>query len=242
MPPGPDVRELQRNLVALGLDPGHVITIGGDFTWATTAAIQRWQHRLGLAQTGTIPLGQVAFLPHPVRIARVTAAAGTPVAPGAPVLGVTSTVPIVSVLIPVGQATVRPGNPVLVTLPQGTTVPGHVSAVSRVAIAASPGSQGTGPGQAATPVAIRLQPDPAVSGLDQAPVQVTITEQEHRGVLAVPVTALLGRPSGGYAVRLAGRSRRIVPVTTGLFDDATGLVEVSGPGLAPGLAVEVAAG
>jgi hypothetical protein len=31
-------------------------------------------------------------------------------------------------------------------------------------------------------------------------------------------------------------------VTTGLFDDATGLVEVSGPGLTAGLPVEVAAG
>jgi hypothetical protein len=73
-------------------------------------------------------------------------------------------------------------------------------------------------------------------------VQVTITEKQHRGVLAVPVTALLARPSGGYAVQLASASRRLVAVTTGLFDDATGLVEVGGPGLAAGLRVEVAAG
>jgi hypothetical protein len=31
-------------------------------------------------------------------------------------------------------------------------------------------------------------------------------------------------------------------VTAGVFDDATGLVEVSGPGLAAGLPVEVAQG
>ena len=38
------------------------------------------------------------------------------------------------------------------------------------------------------------------------------------------------------------RTGRLIPVITGLFDDATGLVEVRGPGLAAGLRVEVAQG
>ena len=35
--PGPDVRELQRNLIALGFDPAHQITPDGTFDWATLA-------------------------------------------------------------------------------------------------------------------------------------------------------------------------------------------------------------
>ena len=71
---------------------------------------------------------------------------------------------------------------------------------------------------------------------------MAITQQRDRNVLAVPVTALLARPGDGYAVRVSRSGHRLIPVTTGLFDDASGLVEVSGPGLAAGLTVEVAQG
>jgi hypothetical protein len=68
---------------------------------------------------------------------------------------------------------------------------------------------------------------------------VEITTAEHVNVLTVPVTALLARPGGGYQVRLA--SGGYLPVQPGLFDDATGTVEVSGPGLSDGLRVQVPA-
>jgi len=57
----------------------------------------------------------------------------------------------------------------------------------------------------------------------------------------VPVDALIALASGGYAVEAAGHggSRRVVPVSLGLFDDADGLVQVSGTGLAPGQSVVV---
>jgi hypothetical protein len=64
-------------------------------------------------------------------------------------------------------------------------------------------------------------------------------------VLAVPVTALLVLPGGGYAVRAvtgSGSAHRLIPVSLGLFDDTTGLVEVTGPRLTAGMTVEVAAG
>ena len=79
-------------------------------------------------------------------------------------------------------------------------------------------------------------------GLDQAPVQVSIIQQRDRGVLAVPVTALLAEPGGGYAVRVSGPGHQLIRVTTGVFDGSTGLVEVAGRGLTDGLSVEVAAG
>lgn len=243
MTSGPDIRELETNLVSLGFDPHRQMTVDDHFTWATAAAIERWQRARGMTPTGTIPLGPVAFLPRALRVAGVPALRGQPVSAGAVVLQGTSTAASVSVALPADQAAVRPGDHVLVTLPDGTTtVGGEVTAVGRVATAPVPATGGGSPGPATIAVAIRLSSDRAASGLDQAPVQVTITEVEHRGVLAVPVTALLARPGGGYAVQLASGARSLVAVTVGLFDDATGLVEVSGSGLAAGMAVEVAVG
>ena len=60
-------------------------------------------------------------------------------------------------------------------------------------------------------------------------------------MLVVPVDALLALASGGYAVEEigAGGAHHLVAVTTGLFDDADGLVQVSGSGLAAGQRVVV---
>ena len=248
MSPGADVRELDANLIALGFDPGRQITAGDQFGWATAAAVERWQLARGMPETGSIPLGEVTFLPGPLLVSAETAATGGSAGAGAPVLSGTSTRPSVLTSLTPGGPAIRAGDPVLVTLPDGTTtVPGAVTSVGRVATVAAPGapggsSQGTGgaPGpQIPVTISLRRGIGP---GLDQAPVQVTITEAEDRGVLAVPVTALLALPGGGYAVRTAGSRPRLYPVSTRLFDDATGLVEVTGPGLTAGLRIEVAQG
>jgi multidrug efflux pump subunit AcrA (membrane-fusion protein) len=61
-------------------------------------------------------------------------------------------------------------------------------------------------------------------------------------VLAVPVAALLAQSPGGYAVEVAGpgRARRLVPVTVGIFNDNSGLVQVTGA-LTPGQRIVVPA-
>lgn len=259
MTAGPDVRELQRNLAALGFAPGPA---DGQFGWSTEAAIARWQRALGQSVTGTVPLGAVAFLPGPLRVTATAVSPGAQADTGATLLSGTSDIPAVSVWVTAGGAPVRAGDPVLVTMPDGTTtVRGTVTTVGRVAVAgggqngAGPGGgvaagQGSGgPGQgsgaaasgpAAIPVTIGIGRIPVPAWLDQSPVQVAITQQRDRNVLAVPVTALLALPGGGYAVRASGQGRQLIPVTTGLYDDAAGLVEVTGRGLLPGLAVEVA--
>jgi hypothetical protein len=59
-------------------------------------------------------------------------------------------------------------------------------------------------------------------------VQITTAGVKH--ALIVPVTALVGQAGGGYAVETVDGQggHRLVPVTLGLFDDANGLVQVSG--------------
>ena len=90
-----------------------------------------------------------------------------------------------------------------------------------------------------------IQPtDPTATGrLDQAPVLVAITTTTVENALAVPVYALLALADGGYAVEVADAdgTRHLVPVTPGLFDDATGLVQVTGSGVSEGLHVVVPA-
>ena len=57
----------------------------------------------------------------------------------------------------------------------------------------------------------------------------------------VPVDALLALAGGGYALEEIGPGgvHHLVSVSTGLFDDADGLVQVTGSGLAAGQRVVV---
>jgi peptidoglycan hydrolase-like protein with peptidoglycan-binding domain len=255
MTDGQDVRQLEANLVALGFDPDRAITVDRHYSWATVAAVKRWQQASGRARTGAVPLGQVVFLPGPIRVATVTATVGAPLPAGTAILSVTSTRPLVTVALdPAMQQQVRRGDRVEVTLPDGKTTRGTVASVGRVATQSSTGSGQEGgqdpsqsgnsnsSGQATVQVTVRLANPRAAGGLDQAPVQVAITTQAHRGVLAVPIGALLAQAGGGYAVEVVeGGARRRVPVGTGLFDETAGLVEVNGAGLAEGATVQVPA-
>jgi hypothetical protein len=74
---GPDVKELERNLVDLGFDPNHDITVDDTFDVATTAAVERWQASVGETQTGVVTLGQIVFLPGPQRITQVNTVLGS---------------------------------------------------------------------------------------------------------------------------------------------------------------------
>jgi predicted ribosome-associated RNA-binding protein Tma20 len=73
-------------------------------------------------------------------------------------------------------------------------------------------------------------------GLDQAPVDVAFERERAKDALTVPVTALLAREGGGYAVEVDGG--RIVKVVPGVFAD--GRVAVEGD-LRPGQRVVVPA-
>jgi Putative peptidoglycan binding domain len=234
---GPDVRQLNADLVALGyassdeLDPH-----SGYFSWATVTALEKLQKAVGQTQTGQLGLGQAVFLaPRTIRITKVTGVYGGPAQPGAPVIEATSTTRYVTVALDATlQSLVKAGDQVIVTLPDHRTTPGRISSVGSVAVATPSGST--------VEVDVSLSDPGATGQLDQAPVTVSIVSQSVANVLAVPVNALLARP-GGYAVEVAGagNARRLVGVTPGLFDDDAGLVQVTGPGLAAGQHVVIPA-
>ncbi|HEV3284637.1 MAG TPA: peptidoglycan-binding protein [Solirubrobacteraceae bacterium] len=73
---GPDVNELNQNLIDLGYDPYGAITELAHFGEATAAAVRRWQHAMGLSQTAEVELGRVAFAPAAQRITKVHVALG----------------------------------------------------------------------------------------------------------------------------------------------------------------------
>lgn len=238
MSSGPDVAELNANLRALG----YGAPTGRLFTSATAAAVSRLQRARGLPQTGTLLLGAVVFEPGPLRVTTVTPVAGQPVEPG-PLLTATSTRHSVLVQLDTAQQSqVKVGDRVMVTLPGNSTTPGVVASVGRVATFA-PSAQGGGASGPTIEVTVRLLHAAAAGTLDQAPVDVSITGASVRNVLAVPVNALLALAGGGYAIEEVGADggHRLIGVRPGLFDDAQGLVEVSGSGLVAGQRVVVPA-
>jgi hypothetical protein len=237
---GADVLELEQNLVALGLDPFHNLTVDRHFSDATATAIRRWQATRGrpVAQrTGRIALGQVVFLPGAVRVGEVVVEVGGSAGPGAPVMTMTATARVVRVALTADrQTSVHPGDPVRVTVP-GLAQP-IAGTVREIGTVATPPSQGQGP--ATVPMVVTVTLPPGAPTLDQAPVQVAITGAQRKNVLLVPVTALLAGVSGGYQVAVVnGAERRLVTVRPGLFDEGAGLVEVTGDGLTDGTQVEV---
>ena len=238
---GADVEQLERNLRALGYDPGGDLAVDQEWDWATTAAVKRWQEALGLEETGRVELGRVVFLPGPVRVGALTASVGSPAGPGGAPFEPTSTSKVVTVELEASrQQDVRRGQAVTVKLPDGKTTPGVVASVSRVAESQDTGQEGAA-GEEEEPtveVTITLRKPADTRNLDQAPVEVEVVSEERKGVLAVPVNALLALLEGGYAVEVdSGGSRRLVPVELGLFED--GYVEVRSSELREGTRVVV---
>ena len=253
---GPDVAELNSDLVALGygtraqLHPGSAF-----FGSATIAAVENLQAALGAPRTGTLTVGQAVVEPVAVRVTSVSVQPGGSAMPGETVLQGTSTTRQVQVALDASQQTsMAVGNKVSITMPNNKTTPGVVSSVATVASCPpSSGAGGSGstsaragtdtcaPGSTPT-ITVEVTPsDPRATGTwDQAPVQVGITTDSVPGALVVPVTALLAQAGGGYSVEVAGATgvaNHLVPVSLGLFDDADGLVQVTGSGLTADQAV-----
>jgi hypothetical protein len=225
---GPDVAELNANLVHLGyatraqLDPS-----SNSFSSETASALEKLQSKLGEDPTGSLHLGQVVFLLEPVRISKVTGELGGSAQSGSGVLSATSdTLEVQLALDPSQQGEVKTGDPAQITLPGNESVTGRVDRLGRVAQV--PAGQNTPAGAATIPAYLSLDHPERARGLDKAPVQVEITTRGVESALSVPVTAIIGKSGGGFAVEVvrADGRRELVAVKLGLFDTGGGRVQV----------------
>jgi peptidoglycan hydrolase-like protein with peptidoglycan-binding domain len=228
---GPDVKQLEGNLKALGYGG---TTVDERYTAATVYAVTKWQKDLGLPQTGRVEQGRVVFAPGAIRVDSVTAGVNESTGGGQEVLKYTGTSRQVTVQLDVSkQRLAHKGDVVQVQLPDGQRVAGRVDRVYLMIV------PGTSPDDEATTkieAIVSLGNPGAVAGIEAAVVTVVFTAGERRDVLTVPVSALVALAEGGYGVEVVeGSTSRIVKVETGLF--AGGRVEVSGTGLREGMTV-----
>jgi peptidoglycan hydrolase-like protein with peptidoglycan-binding domain len=154
---GADVRQLNANLVALGYATGSGLDPSSRYFGAATKyALELLQHALGVNETGELALGQAVFEPGALRITHVLATLGTSAPPGGVIAQATSIARQVTVNLDAAQqASVKTGDRVTITLPNGRAERGLVTGVGKVA--SSGGSSTT------IPAYIALA-DPRVAG------------------------------------------------------------------------------
>ncbi|HEY3943900.1 MAG TPA: peptidoglycan-binding domain-containing protein [Solirubrobacteraceae bacterium] len=279
--PGPDIKQLNRDLVKLGFNPDGIV-VNGDWQAATTAGVEEFQAAHHITETGTLTLGQIVFLPGPQLVGTLNATvgsggsgggsnsnsnssssdnsnnssnSGSPSSGGSAqgIMQTSSTQLVATVDLDASkQNEAKVGEKVAVEMPNSSTVNGVISAVSPVAQSSSGsgnssgnsstsgnsdnGNTGsTGSSGATIPVTIRLKGHRSSAGLDQAAVSVNFAQARAKNVLSVPVTALVATSGSSYGVQEANASRKLIPVTVGLF--AAGYVQISGSGIYPGLEV-----
>lgn len=244
---GEDVEQLKRNLQALGYGTG-LDPQDGTFTAGTATAVKRWQKAHKVAETGEVGKEDIAFASGPQRVRAGDAAVGDELAPGKPVLTVTGTERIVRFRLDAVKAgAAKAGDPVTVRLPGGGSATAKIDSVGGAAPpddkngGAGPGGGGGGGGgdkKAQVEVVVTFDKPAEVNAPDQSPVTVGLTGETRKGVLSVPVNALLALASGGFGVQVVqdGRARE-VPVELGMFGN--GRVEVTGAALTEGMQVGI---
>lgn len=220
---GTDVRQLNENLAALGYD----VSVDDQFGPRTQAGVRQWQADRGHERTGVLTADDVAFVDGAVRVASVdgklgqaTGAAGAEGAAGGDVLQVTSTKRIVAATVSQRDAErLAVGTKVDVRV-NGTGEPLH-GEVSDV----QPNTSEDG----GTKVDVSVSFDPGDRKLPAAAsAQIDAKGTTERGVLSVPVSALVAGSEGEYAVdvvRRGGATER-VPVDPGFT--AGGRVAITG--------------
>ena len=230
MTDGEDVRQLERNLRALGHDPDGDMTVDDDWDWATTAAVLRFQDKRGMSEDGTLARGEVVFRDGAARVGELRAALGQSVTAGAQIADLSTTRRVVTVdLEATRQSLAREGATVTVDMPGGRMARGRIEEVGKVA--EQPADE---EGEPTIEVTIALRG--RGRGFDLAPVDVGFEADRRRDVLVVPVTALLARAGGGFAVETADGG--LIDVEPGAYADDD--VEVTGDGLREGLRVVTA--
>lgn len=231
MPDGPDVQQLETALHALGYGTKGEHYPDAHWGWQTTDAVRAFQDKTGMPDDGVLSLGEVVFTAGDVHVAKLDGHVGGQNAPGASVLTVQSTERVVTLEVdPVRRDLVPQGAPVDVELPGGDRIPGKITSIGTTLVQ-------NADGKSVYQVTVALDDPKQVAGIALAPVTVHYVTTVAKQVLAVPVSAIVGVPGGGYAVDVVtGGVTERVTVELGAWGD--GYVAVTGD-LEPGATVEV---
>ena len=240
MSDGEDVTQLETALSELGYFEA---TPNAHFDWNTIAAIKKWQKALTLPQSGSLPLGTVLFAPEDLRIGALKARVGDNATMETELFTASSSRQIISANLKLSdQALGVVGNSVTIRLPgSAKSTTGTISAVEPPTD--KPGDASSSNKEASkeriVPVTITPDDPSALEGLQEASVSLGFTSESRRGVLSVPLGALVALSADQFGVEVVDEAGSItrVPVTVGLF--AGDRVEVSGDGIAEGQRVVV---
>jgi peptidoglycan hydrolase-like protein with peptidoglycan-binding domain len=214
-PAGQDVTIVAANLAALGYLPASAADMS-TWSYALTQAVKDFQQSAGMAATGTLAPSQVAVVPGPARVGAVLASVGDPAS--SPVLSLTRTTKLITFT---ANGDLHTGETLTVSTVGGAPLNGRIVALA--------------PAGSGFQVQARADDPGALSAAGS--VSVTVITASHRGVLAVPVEALVALADGGYALQTPGGL--LLPVSIGpIVNDQ---VEVSGLGVRVGLQVVTAA-
>jgi hypothetical protein len=257
MTDGPDISELQANLIVMGFAHGLLADPNGRFDLLTMYAVERWQLAAGYVPNGEIAIGQIVFASGSLFIESDQVWPGQPAEPGQVPFQATTPQRVVTVPVGPNLPTVRVGEPATIVLPDTTTTPGAITSIgpppptggSSASGVGGDGTNGTGTSSdgSQTPAVssmLTISLDEPAGRLINAPaqeaVQVALTTSSARHVLAAPITALLALAGGGYGVEVVDPSglHHLVAVTTGTYTNTQ--VQVSGTGITAGTRVVVA--
>lgn len=230
---GPDIRQLNDNLAALGYAERDALP-EERFDWRTREAVYQWQDDLGLRPTGVVELGDVMFLPSEIRVGHVETKPGTGVGAGQTLAQGTGTSQVITMGIdPASRGGMTEQSPVVINMPDRTQMNGVIHSIGRVVSGVEPDSEPT--------IEVEVVPvvvDSASGGLEIGgsggagdfevmPVIVVVERVLAEDVLVVPVGALLASAEGGYVVeRVTAGGTELVGVEPGRFADL--LVEITG--------------
>ena len=208
---GPDVAQLQ-DFLSQGGWASDGFDESGVWSTALTTAVQAWQNDTGQAVTGTVALGDLWFIPGPIRITEVEATEGVVVVDGDPVLSYTSQVRAI-------EANVA-------ELPEGLLVAGELS-VRLPGAGQVPATLRTAAGSdTGFDLVIDAEVTDEVPDVDGIEATVSWTTNEIVDALTVPPEALRRTESGEYVVdilvgdliesstvEVVGQAGRLVAIT-----------------------------
>ncbi|ROP65115.1 MULTISPECIES: peptidoglycan-binding protein [unclassified Curtobacterium] len=211
---GTDVRQLNDNLAALGYDVAQDDTFGP----RTQRAVRQWQKDRGQKVTGVLTANDVVFVDGDVRVASVTGKLGQPA--GGDVVTVTSTKRIVTATVSQRDAE---------RLAVGTKVDVRINGTGDPMTGEVTDVQPSAGEDSGSKVDVQVSFEPGDRQLPAAAsAQIDAKGTTERDVLSVPVSALVARGDGRYAVdvvRKDGTSDRVA-VDPGFIAD--GRVAITG--------------